>query len=140
MQVFEVKTNKSDYPYLVIADGFKQATEVLYQKGIYDTDIVSIQQQERYKSDHILIEETLTAKELLEKEVRRELAQKLPHWKKMPDGAAGGDREHYLIRSSKGYYFTASCIGGAGYYLDLDSLEQLPGLPTEETNINEPRK
>ena len=34
MQAFTIKTNKSDYPFLVIADGFKSAVEVLYQKGI----------------------------------------------------------------------------------------------------------
>ena len=43
MQAFTIKTNKSDYPFLVIADGFKSAIEVLHQQGIYDTDIISVQ-------------------------------------------------------------------------------------------------
>ncbi len=72
MQAFTIKTNKSDYPFLVIADGFKSAVEVLYQKGIYDTDIISVQQMETVKSSHILIEERLTDREVLREEVRRE--------------------------------------------------------------------
>lgn len=133
MQAFTIKTNKSDYPFLVIADGFKRAVEVLYQKGIYDTDIVSVQQLETYKSDHILIEERLTAKETLREEVRRELQEAMPKWMPEPAGAAGGaDRDIYLIRTSKGYYFTSSCIGGNNHYLVLDTLEQLPGLPKQD--------
>lgn len=133
MQAFEIKTNKSDYPFLIIANGFKRAIEMLYQKGIYDTDIVSVQQLEAYKSDHILIEERLTAKEVLREEVRRELQKDMPRWMPEPDGAAGGtDRDLYLIRTSKGYYFTSKCIGGNNHYLVLDTLEQLPGLPKEE--------
>lgn len=133
MQVFEIKTNRSDYPYIVIADGFKKAIEMLYDKGIYDSDIISVRQLEDYKSDHILLEERLTAKADIEKEVRGELAKTMPQWKKMPNGAAGGgDRDIYLIRSSKGYYFTSACIGGDNYYLELESLEQLPGIPLEE--------
>lgn len=42
MQALTIKTNKSDYPFLVIADGFISAVEVLYQKGIYGTDIISV--------------------------------------------------------------------------------------------------
>ena len=56
MQAFTIKTNKSDYPFLVIADGFKNAVDVLHQQGIFDTDIISVQQMEYAKSDHILIE------------------------------------------------------------------------------------
>jgi len=132
MQAFEIKTNKSDYPFLIIANGFKRAIEVLYQKGIYDTDIVSVQQLETYKSDHILIEERLTSKEALREEVRRELQKDMPRWMPEPNGAAGGtDRDLYLIRTSKGNYFTSKCIGGTNYYLVLDTLEQLPGLPKQ---------
>ena len=80
MQAFEIKTNKSDYPYLVIASGFKKAVEILYEKGIYDTNIISVQQLEPYKSDHILIEERLTAKDVLREEVRRELQKDMPRW------------------------------------------------------------
>lgn len=66
-------------------------------------------------------------------EVRSEIFGKLPHWKKESYGAAGGgDRDIYLIRSSKGHYFTSACIGGDNYYLELKSLEQLPGLPKED--------
>lgn len=134
MQAFTIKTNKSDYPFLVIADGFKSAVEVLYQKGIYDTDIISVQQMESVKSDHILIEERLTNKDALKEEVRRELQEAMPKWMPEPDGTAGGaDRDIYLIRTSKGHYFTSSCIGGNEcYYLVLDTLEQLPGLPKED--------
>ena len=133
MQVFEIKTNRSDYPYIVIADGFKKAIEMLYDKGIYDSNIISVRQLEGYKSDHILLEERLTAKADIEKEVRSELAKTMPQWKRMLNGAAGGgDRDIYLIRSSKGYYFTSDCICGKNYYLELESLEQLPGLPKED--------
>ena len=59
-----------------------------------------------------------------------EALQKAKEWK---SGVAGGsDRDTYLIRSSKGYYFTSSCCGGDDYYLELDSLEQLPGINEEE--------
>ena len=133
MQVFEIKTNRSDYPYIVIADGFKKAIEMLYNKGIYDSNIISVRQLEDYKSDHILLEERLTAKADIEKEVRNELAKTMPQWKRMLNGAAGGgDRDIYLIRSSKGHYFTSACIGGDNYYLELESLEQLPGIPKED--------
>ena len=133
MQAFTIKTNKSDYPFLVIADGFKSAVEVLHQQGIYDTDIVSVQQMEAVKSDHILIEERLTDKEVLREEVRRELQEAMPKWMPEPYGAAGGaDRDIYLRRVAKGYYLTSSCIGGAGHYLVLDTLEQLPGLPKQD--------
>ena len=132
MQAFEIKTNKSDYPFLVIANGFKRAIEMLYQKSIYDTDIVSVRQLEAYKGDHILIEERLTAKEVLRKEVRRELQEAMPKWMPEPNGAADGtDRDVYLIRTSKGHYFTSKSIGGGRHYLVLDTLEQLPGLPIE---------
>ena len=133
MQVFEIKTNRSDYPYIVIADGFKKAIEMLYDKEIYDSNIISVRQLEDYKSDHILLEERLTAKADIEKEVRSELAKTMPHWKRMLNGASGGgDRDIYLIRSSRGHYFTSACIGGDNYYLELESLEQLPGLPKED--------
>ena len=133
MQAFEIKINRSDYPYIVIADGFKNAIEILYAKGIYDSNIISVQQLEYYRSDHILLEERLTTKADIEKEVRSELANTMPHWKRMLNGAAGGgDRDIYLIRSSRGYYFTSACIGGDNYYLELESLEQLPGLPKED--------
>jgi len=132
MQAFTIKTNKSDYPFLVIADGFKSAVEVLYQKGIYDTDIISVQ-HEAVKSDHILIEERLTDREVLREEVRRELQEAMPKWMPEPAGAAGSaDRDIYLIRTSKGHYFTSSCIGGNNHYLVLDTLEQLPGLPKQD--------
>lgn len=132
MQVFEIKTNRSNYPYIVIADGFKKAIEMLYDKGIYDSNIISVRQLEDYKSDHILLEERLTAKADIEKEVRSELAKTMPQWKRMLNGAAGGgDRDIYLIRSSRGHYFTSACIGGDNYYLELESLEQLPGIPKE---------
>lgn len=129
MMVFEIKTTKSDYPFMVIADGFMEAVGILErERNVWDGDIISVQQLDAYKSDHILVRELILAEERLEEKVRRELEPKLPHWQQMPNGAAGGDRERYLIRSSKGHYFTASCIGGNGYYLDMDDLEQLPGI------------
>ena len=107
--------------------------QALYQKGIYDTNIISVQQLEAVKSDHILIEERLTDREILREEVRRELQETMPKWMPEPNGAAGGtDRDIYLIRASKGHYFTSSCIGGTNHYLVLDTLEQLPGLPKED--------
>ena len=133
MHAFIIKTNKSDYPFVVIADGFKRAIEVLYQKGIYDTDIISVQQMEAVKSDHILIEERLTDREVLREEVRRELQEAMPKWMPEPDGAAGGAvSDIYLVRTSKGHDFTSSCIGGNNHYLVLDTLEQLPGLPKQD--------
>ena len=132
MQAFEIKTNKSDYPYLVIASGFKKAVEILYEKGIYDLNIISVQQLEPYKSDHILHEGELKTKDELKEQVRRELQNDMPRWLPEPNGAAGGvDRDIYLIRTSKGHYFTSSCIGGNNHYLVLDTLEQLPGLLKE---------
>jgi len=129
MMVFEIKTTKSDYPFLVLADGFMEAVGILErERNVWDGDIISVQQLDAYKSDHILVRDLILAEERLEEKVRRELEPKLPHWRQMPNGAAGGDREHYLIRSSKGHYFMASCIGGTGYYLDMDDLEQLPGI------------
>ena len=129
MMVFEIKTTKSDYPFMVIADGFMEAVGILQrERNVWDGDIISVQQLDAYKSDHILVRDLILAEERLEEKVRRELEPTLPHWRQMPNGAAGGDREHYLIRSSKGHYFTASCIGGPGYYLDMDDLEQLPGI------------
>jgi hypothetical protein len=133
MQAFEIRTNRSDYPFLVIASGFKKAIEMLYQKGIYDTNIISVHQLEAYKSDHILHEWEQTARDELKKEVTSEALKGMPRWLPEPNGAAGGsDRDIYLIRTSKGHYFTSSCIGGTNHYLVLDTLEQLPGLPKED--------
>jgi len=133
MKAFEIKTNRSDYPFLVIASGFKKAVEMLYQKGIYDSDIISVQQLEAYKNDHILHEWQIAEKERLKNEVTVELQKTMPRWLPEPNGAAGGtDRDIYLIRTSKGHYFTSSCIGGTNHYLVLDTLEQLPGLPKED--------
>ena len=72
------------------------------------------------------------ARKQLEHDIRREIMQTMPQWKRQSNGAAGGERERYLIRSSKGYYFTASCIGGQGYYLDMEELEKLPGITGED--------
>lgn len=56
-----------------------------------------------------------------------------PRWKRMENGAAGNsDHDIYLIRSSKGHYFTSSCIGGPNYYLELEDLEKLPGIKEGE--------
>ena len=133
VNAFEIKTNKSDYPFLVIASGFKKAVEILYKIGIYDTNIIRVQQLEPYKSDHILHEGELKTKEEFKEQVRRELQKDMPRWLPEPDGASGcSDRDLYLIRTSKGNYYTSSCIGGNNYYLELDTLKQLPGLPKED--------
>jgi len=60
MQAFTIKTSKSDYPFLVIANGLKKAIDALFQKGIYDTDIISVQNMESVTSNHIIIEEHLS--------------------------------------------------------------------------------
>ena len=135
MKAFEIKTKKSDYPFLVLAEGFMEAVEILQrEKNVWDGDIITVQQLDAYKSDHILVKELILEEERLEEKVRQELAQKLPHWQKMPNGVAGGGHRHqYLIRSSRGNYFTAACVGGDCYYLNMEDLEQLPGI----TNPNE---
>lgn len=54
-------------------------------------------------------------------------------WKRMENGVAGNSgHDIYLIRSSKGHYFTSSCIGGPSYYLELEELEKLPGIKKGE--------
>ena len=132
MKVFEIKTSKSDYPFLVIAEGFGDAVDILRCKDIHDNDITSVTKL-CYDSNHILIEERLTLMKDLRKEVRRELQRDMPRWMPEPDGVAGGtDRDLYLIQTSKGHYFTSKSIGGNNHYLVLEALEQLPGLPKEE--------
>ena len=129
MRAFEITTTKSGSPFLVLAEGFMEAVGILQrQKNVWDGDIINVRLLDAYNSNQILVKDLIIAEERLEEKVRRELEPKLPHWRQMPNGAAGGDRERYLIRSSKGHYFTASCIGGPGYYLDMDDLEQLPGI------------
>jgi hypothetical protein len=134
MNVFEIKTNKSDYPYLVIAGGFGKAVEMLNKKGLYDTDIISVKKLEAFTFSHILIEDRIVGKENLREEVSNEVLADMPRWISVPNGAAGGaDRDIYLVRTSRGNYFTSKCIGGGeGHYLMLDALEQLPGLPKED--------
>ena len=134
MMAFEIKTTKSDYPFLVLADGFIAAVEILQrEKNVCDYDIVSVRQLDAYKSGHILVKDLILAEEQLEEKVRRELEPKLPHWQKMPNGAAGCiDRHCFLVRSSRGHYFTSSAVGGDGYFLNMDDLEQLPGLPDNQ--------
>ena len=133
--VFKIKTARNDHPFLVLADGFMSAVGILQrEKNVYDEDIISVQQLDGYKSDHILVKDLILTEERLEEKVRRELAQKLPHWKNMPDGIAGGDIHSFLIRTQKGHYFTSSTVGGIGscYYLNMDDLEQLPGIAEKE--------
>ena len=135
MKAFEIETKKSDYPYLVIAGGFGEAVEMMHMKGVYDTDIISVRQLEAYRDSYILHEGELKTREDIKDEVRQELQKAMPRWMPEPDGiAGGGDRDLYLIRTAKGYYFTSSVLGGSSsdYFLNLDSLEQLPGLPKED--------
>lgn len=57
----------------------------------------------------------------------------LPRWNRMENGAAGGgDHDVYLIRSSKGHYFTSSYISGQDYYIIMEELENLPGINTND--------
>ena len=126
MKVFEIKTDSSDYPFLVIAKGYSEAVALLCSKGITASSIKSIVQLSAYKSDNILIEECIISRQEIKKEVYSELQNEMPHWNKMTNGAmGGGDREHFLIRSSKGYYFTSRSVGPDEVYLDLDKLENL---------------
>ena len=126
MNVYEIKTNSSDYPFLIIAKGYAKAVELLCANGITDSSIKSIVQLSAYKSGNILIEEQLVSKQEIKKKVYSELQNEMPHWNKMTNGAmGGGDREHFLIRSSKGHYFTSRSVGPDEVYLDLDKLENL---------------
>lgn len=131
MRVYEVRTTKSDYPFLIVANGYTQAIKILLtEKDVSDDDIKNVRLLDDYESDHVLLEERLVNCDILKTEVRMELEEKLPRWKKMTNGAAGGgERECFLIRSSAGHYFTSACIGGDNYYLVMDDLEQLPGIP-----------
>ena len=134
MKVFEIKTKNSDYPFLVIAGGFGKAVEMLRQKGISDDNIVSVKHLDAYCDSHILHEREMWTRNELRQDVRCELLKDMPRWISVPNGAAGGaDRDIYLVRTSRGNYFTSRCIGGGeGHYLMLDALEQLPGLPKED--------
>ena len=101
------------------------------QKDVWDGDIINVRLLDAYNSNHILVKDLIIAKELLEEKVRHELQEKMPKWKPEPNGISGSThgKDLYLIRSARGYYFTAPCVGGANYYLELESLEQLAGLP-----------
>ena len=68
----------------------------------------------------------------IHREVRNEISENIPRWKYFGDGVAGGgERQRYLIRSARGYYYTSACVSGC-YYLEMEDLEQLPGLPKED--------
>lgn len=131
MKAFEITTTTSDYPFLVLAEGFMEAVGILQrQKNVWDGDIINVRLLDAYNSNQILVD-----KESLEEEVRHELQEKMPKWKPEPNGIAGDSHGNdlYLIRASRGYYFTAPCVGsGANYYLELESLEQLAGLPKNQ--------
>lgn len=135
MKVFEIKTRRSNHPYLVIASGFDKALKLLKFKGVYIADILSVRELDGYGyDDHILHEKDMTAREAIRQEVTAEVRKTMPRWKPEPSGGAagGGERDVFLVRASKGHYYMSSCIGGDGYYLALDTLELLPGLPKED--------
>ena len=135
MRAFEITTTKSDYPFLVLAEGFMEAVGILQrQKNVWDGDIINVRLLDTYNSDQILVKDLIIAKESLEEEVRHELLEKMPKWKPEPTVASGSahGNDLYLIRSARGYYFTSPCVGGANYYLELESLEQLAGLPKNQ--------
>ena len=57
MEVFEIKTHRSSYPFLVIANSIKKAINIFINKTILDeSDIDSIEHLDRYKSSHIIID------------------------------------------------------------------------------------
>jgi hypothetical protein len=57
MRAFEIRTKRSDYPFLIIASSYKNAIDILRStKEIYDIDIIMIQQLDDYKNGHIFIE------------------------------------------------------------------------------------
>lgn len=135
MRAFEITTTTSDYPFLVLAEGFMEAVGILQrQKNVWDGDIINVRLLDAYNSNQILVKDLIIAKESLEEKVRHELQEKMPKWKPEPNGIAGGNHGNdlYLIRSARGHYFTAPCVGGANYYLELESLEQLAGLPKNQ--------
>ena len=126
MNIYEIKTEKSDYPFIVIAENFNKAFELLSTRNIYDSSVNSVKRLENYNSDNILIEERIISREEIKKEVYSEVQNEMPHWNKMTNGAiGGGDRDCFLIRTSKGYYFTSQSVGPNEVYLDLDELENL---------------
>lgn len=56
MKAFEIRTSESDYPFLVIANGYKEALEIIHKNGIYDLNIISIKLLDFYKDNHILLD------------------------------------------------------------------------------------
>ncbi len=135
MRAFEITTATSDYPFLVLAEGLMEAVGILQrQKNVWDGDITNVRLLDAYNSNQIFVKDLIIAKESLEEKVRHELQEKMPKWKPEPNGIAGGNHGNdlYLIRSARGHYFTAPCVGGANYYLELESLEQLAGLPKNQ--------
>lgn len=135
MRAFEITTTKSGYPFLVLAEGFMEAVGILQrQKNVWDGDIINVRLLDTYNSDQILVKDLIIAQESLEEEVHHELQEKMPKWKPEPNGISGSadGNDLYLIRSARGHYFTAPCVGGDNYYLELESLEQLEGLPKNQ--------
>ena len=66
MRAFEIKTTKSDHPFMVIADGFMEAVGILErERNVWDGDIISVQQLDAYKSDHILVRDLMGLKVML---------------------------------------------------------------------------
>ena len=127
--IFKVKTNKSEYPYLIVADNFKDALEILKTQDVYDDNIIGIEQLNEYKKNHILIANTITDKEKLTTQIKKELTQTLPHWKKMGNGLQGNNiNDILLVRLSRNNYIITSAVTKNDTYIELNTLEQLPGL------------
>lgn len=58
MNVYEIKTKKSDYPYLIVAGCIRSALAMLRVRGIDDlSDIQSVHCLDKYISSHILTED-----------------------------------------------------------------------------------
>ena len=131
MRAFEIKTEKSDSPYMVVADNFIMAVDTLKKAEVITSanDIVNIRKLDNFGGDHILVEAAITDKEKMRQQIREELLEKLPQWKHFGNGACGGgNKDIYLIRTSDGHYFTSSCLSAGNCYLELKSLENLSGI------------
>ena len=99
MRAFEIATTTSDYPFLVLAEGFMEAVGILQrQKNVWDGDIINVRLLEAYNSDQILVKDLVIAKESLEEKVRHELQEKMPKWKPEPNGIAGDNHGNALYK------------------------------------------
>lgn len=70
MRAFEITTTNSDYPFLVLAEGFMEAVGILQrQKNVWDGDIINVRLLDTHNSNQILVKDLIVAKESLEEKV-----------------------------------------------------------------------